>query len=375
MTRLSARLSTTLAVASAALGACRAPTSTGGEAAGSASSSLSAAASSSASSSASSAAHAGLDGGVAPSQGFAPAHFSARGCGFSVSLSAEPPRALVGEPVHLVVEVASDCAEPRSVMDGGDTRNALGRANSYHVSLRTLAGAPVPRRSVHDFGGFVGGEPTRAGAPFRKRLLLSHWVTPESPGRYVVSVEKRFDVRPLDWRTVRDGELHEVVVEAPLELVPSTPEALGAIADTLALRALEPAASPDVAREALTALESIVHGRVTPHVGQRPRAKALGDRSLPLEVLATSSTEASLAALERELARASAERGPAWLEARLTLARMLATHASPRSADALWALRADPQGGRPARGRSWHPRQAAPRSTRAPDRARARPKP
>jgi hypothetical protein len=289
---------------------------------------------------------------VEPGSSAREARFHSHGCAFRVSLSPEPARALVGEPVRLVVEVASDCAEPRSIMDGGDSRNPLGRANSYQVRLRTEAGAELASRRLHDFGGFVRGEPVRAGAPFRKRLLLAHWVTPEVPGRYVVAVDKRFQVRPADWRSERDGEGHAVVVEAPLELVAGSPEALGAVADALALAALEPPlqGGPSLeprerAREALEALLVLVHPRVTPHVGKEPAAKVLGERGLPLAVLSTSSTEASLAALERELARASSARAPEWLEARLALARMLVSHASPRSAEALWALRSDPQEG------------------------------
>lgn len=199
-----------------------------------------------------------------------------------LAVSLEPDRRTLrqDEPLYLTFEVRLVAGEPLILIEGGDYRNRLGRPESYALAaIDVERGRRLPIRDAGpQLGGVVGGRRVSADKPFRRRLLLAHWVRFEAAGAHRIVVGKQLRCAEEPWSADsmrRPAAELGVQVATTLEVQPPDGAALGAIIDTLGRRTL--ADDDTVWREAEQALATIEDDRVVSHYvrllhrpGERP---------------------------------------------------------------------------------------------------------
>jgi hypothetical protein len=250
------------------------------------------------------------------------ARTTVRGCPIDVSLSADKAAFTLGEPVFLTFRVSTTCGEELAVIDGGDYRNRLGRAESYSVTALDASGDGAPVTVIDagwQFGGLMGPRPL----PFDKRLLLAHWVEFTRPGPYLVTVQKTLLVGGVTVDT-EDKTPWSVTVSIDVDVLPPSREALGEVIEANG-------AELDTNDEAMTRLLAIDNARVVPHFARA--IDAGGTRAMSaVWGLGRFADDDALAALTRALGVD---------DLHLAAAQTLAVNAHPRAWDVLWSQRAD----------------------------------
>jgi hypothetical protein len=252
----------------------------------------------------------------------------AHGCALSTTLRADKTRLLPGEPVFVTFRVATPCGRKLAVLDGGDYRNRLGRANSFRLTVVSAAGEVVPVIDPGpEFGGLMG--PVEASPrPFEKRLLVAHWVELTKPGVYTITVEKALLVGEAMTADEKDKVAVPMKVSTTVEVLPASAEQLGQMIDALG----QQASRDQEHAEPLQALLTIKDARAVPHLIRLTEQPSVSRRMSGVMGLRPFGTDEALAALVKALETK---------ELRLTTAQVLAENPHPKAWDALWALRTD----------------------------------
>lgn len=254
-----------------------------------------------------------------------------------LAVSLEPDRRTLrqDEPLYLTFEVRLVAGEPLLLIEGGDYRNHLGRPESYGLAaIDVERGRSLPIRDAGpQLGGVVSGRRLSVDKPFRRRLLLAHWVRFDAAGahRIVIGKQLRCAEEPWSVESIRRPAAEiEVQVATTLAVQPPDSEALGSVIDELGRRTLS--AEDTVWREAEQALATIVDGRVVSHyvrLLQRP-----GERSfVALKRLCIHGTDEALHALGQALAE------PVYRSYEVVLG--LGANPHPGALELLWSFRRD----------------------------------
>jgi hypothetical protein len=147
----------------------------------------------------------------------------------------------------------------------------------------------------------------------------------------MVSVEKTLEIgEGMDFGKPGSRVERTVVVSTPIEVIPATPEKLGAVIDSLGKSML--AEGDDSAGEAERALAEIRDPRVVSYFVKAIDAKGASMRMYGVWGLRPFSTDEALAGLEHALSVEGL---------RLAAAQTIAENTHPRAWDVLWALRSD----------------------------------
>lgn len=126
------------------------------------------------------------------------------GYSFSVRVKPEKETIMFGEATYLIFEVKNHSAQPLSFVDGGDYRNALGRPESYKITVINNDGKPVPQPKVdYGMGGLIGVQTVPANGSYTRKLFLPLWATFESTGSYSITVQRSLSIGE-DGRVMKD---------------------------------------------------------------------------------------------------------------------------------------------------------------------------
>jgi hypothetical protein len=184
------------------------------------------------------------------------------------------------EPLHLTFQVRLVAGEPLILIEGGDYRNRRGRPESYALAaIDVERGRSLPIRDAGpQLGGVVSGRPLSVDKPFRRRLLVAHWVRFEAAGAHRIVIDKQLRCAEAPWSVEsirRPAAEIGVQVATTLAVQPPDHAALGSVIDELGRRTL--AADDTVWREAEQALATVEDSRVVSHyvrllqgAGERP---------------------------------------------------------------------------------------------------------
>ncbi|MDC0721615.1 HEAT repeat domain-containing protein [Nannocystis bainbridge] len=257
--------------------------------------------------------------------------------GRELAVSLEPDRRqiLQDEPVYLSLQVRLVRGESLILIEGGDYRNHLGRPESYALTATDVErGRSLPIRDAGpQLGGVVGGRRISADRPFRRRLLLAHWVRFDAAGAYRIAVDKQLRCAEEPWSaaSMRESAAEvRVQVATKLEVRPSSPAERGAIIDEWGGRML--AADDTAWREADQALATIEDDRVVAYYVRLLQGR--GERSfVALKRLCPHATDEAVEALGQALAEP--------MYRTYELVRGLGENRHPRALELLWSLRGD----------------------------------
>lgn len=244
----------------------------------------------------------------------------------------DEPTIVVGEPVYLTVRLTTGCAQTLAVLDGGDYRNRLGRAQTFEIRVADEAGKDLALIDAGpDFGGLMGPRPLAVGKPFEKRLLLAHWASFETPGRYRIRLKKDFRIGQAMTPDEADKQIVPLAITTTIDVQRATPDAIGAVIARLATGL---ASNADHApEEALAALSTMQDARVVPHFVRLVNGPRTSLRPGGIMGLARYATDEALAGIVTGLGVDGM---------RLTAAQTLGSSVHPKAWDALWPLRTDP---------------------------------
>lgn len=153
-----------------------------------------------------------------------------------VTLVSEKKTIMLGEPVWLSFVVANKTDQEMYVVYGGDYRNALGRPDSFKVSVVDQNQKLVPQPSAGmGMGGRIGPRKIPAKGSYPFGLFLPHWATFETTGTYTITVQRDLEVGlgdAKDWG-LHGGNSIPVRAETKIEIVAPDAEKMGALIEEL----------------------------------------------------------------------------------------------------------------------------------------------
>ncbi|WP_434415953.1 HEAT repeat domain-containing protein [Nannocystis pusilla] len=240
-----------------------------------------------------------------------------------------------GEPLYLTFQVRLVAGEPLILIEGGDYRNRLGRPESYELAaIDVERGRSLPIRDAGpQLGGVVSGRRLTGDRPFRRRLLLAHWVRFEAAGAHRIVIAKQLRCAEEPWSAEslrRPAAEIGVQVSTTLAVQPPDRAALGSVIDELGRQTLS--ADDTVWREAEQALATVEDSRVVSHYVRLLRHP--GERPfVALKRLSRHGTDEALHALGQALA------SPAYRSYEVVLG--LGANPHPGALELLWSFRRD----------------------------------
>ena len=267
------------------------------------------------------------DHAAAPEQTSAQIH----GCSIEATFTPDKSTFVQGAPVFTTFRVATICDKPLWVLDGGDYRNRLGRANSFAVTAVGGDGRSIaPIDSGPQFGGIIAPHAIQRDKPFEKRLLIAHWVDFPHPGQFALAVEKMLEIGESMTPHSQGKARVPVSASAHIRVEPASPTKLGIAIDSLGAELFsEGDRAPN---EALAALAMVHDVRVVPYLVRFVLGRPNPRKSNAVWPLSQFTTDEALAGIVHALAVEGL---------RLTAAQVLGESAHPKAWDALWALRSN----------------------------------
>lgn len=193
----------------------------------------------------------------------------------TVSLKLEKTTVMLGEPIFFGFVVKNASEQQLWVLQGGDYRNALGRPESFKVSVLDAQGKQVPQPdSGPQMGGMMGFQSLPAHGEKSFDLFLPHWAKFERPGHYSIQAER---VLILNSRNLCEDipipqkkEKHTVDIQASataeIDVIPTDQAQLGKTIDELGeqIVALPPNHMSDPVSHAIEKLRAIHDERTIP---------------------------------------------------------------------------------------------------------------
>jgi hypothetical protein len=270
-----------------------------------------------------------------------------------VTVAADHPTIILGEPTWLSFTVANLSNEPLQILVGGDYQNDLGRPASFTVRVVGRDGkwVPVPDAG-RGTGGLIGPRDLPAHGRYVFRLFLPHWATFTEAGTYEIICRRTLQLlRPAADGAFARQPTSDIAVEVrtTLGVLPRDSLRMKAVIDELGKQMLE-ADGEKPGDEAVIALAWIDDPRVVPYF-----IRALEIRSYTLKFIAVRlfgrfATEEALAGLKSALALTAADfdgvtpEKSAELAARIRSAAVdaLARSGHPQARELLVAQRRDP---------------------------------
>jgi hypothetical protein len=162
--------------------------------------------------------------------------FTVVGVKLEVTAIPEKPEIMLGEPTWVLFKVANQSDRDLLVMIGGDTRNRLGRPDTFKVSMVSADGKNVPQPEAGPgFGGAYGPRKLPAKGEFVFALFVPHWATFEQPGRYTMTIRRKLELAPDDGTDAfpRKTDHVEVSTSTTITVVPADSASFGELIQQL----------------------------------------------------------------------------------------------------------------------------------------------
>jgi hypothetical protein len=154
-----------------------------------------------------------------------------------VTLAADRPEIMLGEPVHLSFTVQNHSTTDLQTVQGGDYRNQFGRPESYSVTVVDANGQRLPLVDAGPtMGGIMGPQKIPAKGTWVRRLFLPHWAKLTAVGDYTITcktVLKLGKHTPGKWDHREKTTDVAVEVTTHLKVVPLDKKRLGELIETL----------------------------------------------------------------------------------------------------------------------------------------------
>jgi hypothetical protein len=220
-----------------------------------------------------------------------------------VKLMPDKPTIMLGEPVYLSFVVQNNSDQDLQVIIGGDYRNALGRPESFAVTVIGEDGKPVSQPDAGPgMGGLLGPQKIPARGSYTFKLFLLHWATFEKTGSYSIVARRTMRLSryiPGRWNAKEQTTDMQAQASATVEIVSQDREKMGEVIQDLGTTML--GGNYDKAESAAYSLSYIQDERVIPYF---IKALATNNYSLKfsaLGALAKFNDEAAFQALKRGL--------------------------------------------------------------------------
>ncbi len=157
--------------------------------------------------------------------------------GFEIRTRLVPDKTsiMLGEPVHVSFVVENHSHQDLQVLVGGDYRNALGRPESFTVTVQGEGNRHVPQPDAgYGMGGLLGPEKIPAGGNYAFRLFLPHWATFQEVGNYTMTASRILSLRKHSsklWNLMERGIQVETEASTKFRVVPLDEAKMGNIID------------------------------------------------------------------------------------------------------------------------------------------------
>lgn len=185
-----------------------------------------------------------------------------------VSLVPDKATFMLGEPIYISFIVENESDQNLQVIVGGDYRNALGRPESFTLTITDQKGNKVPQPEIGmSMGGLFGPEKLPSKGQYTFRLFLPNWATFEKTGSYTITAQRTLNILTddpnMNWPLQYETTDIQARATAEIEVVPLNNKQMGALIDQLAKEMLN--AKDDPAAAAAKKLQNIQDERVIPH--------------------------------------------------------------------------------------------------------------
>lgn len=207
---------------------------------------------------------------------------------------------MLGEPINLSFIVQNHSDQDLQVLVGGDYRNALGRPNSFTVTVAREDGKRVPQPDAGPgFGGLFGPNKIPAQGNYVFKLFLPHWATFEEVGRYTIVAKRTLQLsKYATGRENAEEQATEVQAQASttIEVVPQDTELMGELISGLGTTMLS---RHNTAEAAASTLSYIPDERVIPYFVKSLETNNYNLKVSALRALSKFNDEAAFQALKR----------------------------------------------------------------------------
>ena len=225
--------------------------------------------------------------------------------GFEIRTRLVPDKTsiMLGEPVHVSFVVENHSHQDLQVLVGGDYRNALGRPESFTVTVQGEGNRHVPQPDAGTgMGGVSGPVPIPAGGNYTFRLFLPHWASLQEVGNYTMVAKRILNLgnHTSDLYDIRT-KTTDVQTEAStkLRVVPLDEAKMGNIIDGLGSAMFSKYSNES--EEATDALDYIQDDRVIPYFVRASETDRYGLKFNALHALSKFDSESAFMALRNGL--------------------------------------------------------------------------
>lgn len=229
-----------------------------------------------------------------------------------VSLVPDKTDVMLGEPTHLSFIVKNKTDRNLQIIVGGDYRNALGRPETFTMTVVGADGIKVPQPATGmSMGGIVGPQKLPASGAYTFRLFLPHWATFAKPGNYTVTAKRILQLKEVS----KDNheflkETNDVPSEASvqIQIVPLDPVKMGELIESLGKQMLAQVGHSEN-RETTMALKAIQDERVIPYFRAALGTNDYEMKFHALDALATFNSDLALDGLKEGMKTAGTNVG------------------------------------------------------------------
>lgn len=259
---------------------------------------------------------------------------------------------MLGEPVYLSFTVQNNSDQDLQVVVGGDYRNALGRPETFTVTVVGEDGKGVPQPDAGpSFGGISGPQRIPARGSYVFRLFLPHWATFQQSGRYTITAKRALQLSkytPGKWDFRDKTTDMETQASARIEVVSLDQAKMGEIITNLGNAML--GTNYDPAEASARTLTYIEDERVIPYFVKAFATKSYSQKFTALNALARFANDLAFHCLKKgmttsaeEIDNATTKEVAAQLadNIRVTAAQALARSPHPEAIPFLLSRRAD----------------------------------
>jgi len=210
---------------------------------------------------------------------------------------------MIGEPIYLSFIVQNDSNQDLQVLVGGDYRNALGRPETFTVTVLREDGKHVPQPVAGPgFGGLVGPQKLASWGSYTFKLFLPHWATFAESGKYRIVAKRTLNLRqyrPDGWDFKEKTTDVQTEATATIEVVPPDSERMGELIEDLGTTMLS--GRSDKAEAAGYTLSYIQDDRVVPYFVKALETNSYELKSRACGALSKFNEEAAFQALKRAM--------------------------------------------------------------------------
>jgi hypothetical protein len=227
-----------------------------------------------------------------------------------VTLLAEKPTIMLGEPAYLSFLVKNQSKLDLQVLVGGDYRNALGRPDSFAVTITDENGRLVSQPDAGPaLGGIVGPQKIPASGSYTFKLFLPDWAIFKKIGTYSIVAKRTLKISKYaakDWDKDQSAGI-QAQASTKIRIVPLNNDAMGTILATLGHTMLS--ARYDESEIATKRLMAIQDKRVIPYFVKAFATRDYSKKYAALGALAPFNDDAALDVLRQGMEAKGAEMG------------------------------------------------------------------